>query len=535
MIIEDRSYSFYCHDLNNGKYDILKRKAIALRDFKNHISDTVCRNNTEFMNLSKFEWINHFRTSLDYCNNQDISNAISDVYVMYENKRKAFIHKTETKIQKELKVVKYKKNTSNHKKGDVKSMVMSKKSTRLTAVVTYLTKYYSDNLIDYIMNNSSDNPNIQKFRDDVIYYMNEYGDRLISLVTHKQDRILNKLFKNPIMFTSLSYSSVTEQKMNIINKNNRKTSIYNAYISLSGQPVKGGKIHIPVKYSDKHHGNIKHYHKQPNVKNQINNSYTIVFYDDKIRIILSRKKQINNVVGKTDYYGIDVNVKHNLFCDKHGDTIDYDRNIFNGYVKYLKKLDNKLSRKGNNKLSIKDQKVKNKWSVRIDNMLKTRVNTLVKQAMSKGNNHIVMEDLTHMGKSFSRNDEFDGFKYSRLVRLLNLGNLKNIAYSIGYKHNIQVTFIQAAYTSKGCDGCGHIHDNNRVTQEEFKCVNCGLTANADAHSAKMIEDRLSVDVLRQSLLTEKNSVYTPKKLDRSTIKNILEECYDVNTHKCVIG
>ena len=533
MKIEDRSYSFYCHDINDGKYNILKSKAIALRDFKNYISTTVCDNNSEFMTLSKFEWINYFRTTIPNCNNQDISNAISDVYVAYENKRKAFIRNTETKIQKDIKITRYKKNTANHKKGELKSMSMVKKSTRLTVVVTYLTKYYSDTLIEYITNNSSDNPNIQIFRADVIHYINKYGDRLISLVTSKQNRILNKLFRYPIMFSSLSYSSVTEQKMNIINKNKRTTSKYNAYITLSGQPVKGGKIHIPVKYSNKHHGKIEYYYKTLSVKGKRQCSYKVVFYDDKIRIVLSRKRQINNVVGKTDYYGIDVNVKHNLFCDKHGNTIDYDRDMFNDYVKYLKKLDCKLARKGSNKLSIKNQKVKKKWSVRIDNMLKSKVNQLVKQCISEGHNHIVMEDLTHMGKSFSRNDEFGGFKYSRLVKLLNLGNLKNITYGIAHNNKVQVTFIQAAYTSKGCDGCGYIHDNNRVIQEEFKCVNCGLTANADAHSAKMIEDRLSIDVLRQSLLTEKNGAYEPKKLDRLTIKNILEECYDVNTH-CMI-
>jgi len=47
-----------------------------------------------------------------------------------------------------------------------------------------------------------------------------------------------------------------------------------------------------------------------------------------------------------------------------------------------------------------------------------------------------MEDLGQFAKSFSRNDEFDGFKYSRLIKLLNLSDIKNILRSIANKNGI---------------------------------------------------------------------------------------------------
>lgn len=228
---------------------------------------------------------------------------------------------------------------------------------------------------------------------------------------------------------------------------------------------------------------------------------------------------------------MDVNVKHNLFCDKHGTTIDFDRDIFNDYIAFLKKCDKKLSKKPkeDRNLSNRDKKVKANWMVRIEDMLKRKANLLVIQAMELGRDHIVMEDLGQMAKSFFRSEELMGFKYSRLIRPLNLADLKNIVLSIANKHGLQVTFIQPHYTSQGCK-CGHIERENRKTQEIFKCVNCGKEHPADAHSADMIDDRLDSDVLRKSLLNYENGVYSPKKLSKNSIKNILSECYDINVH-----
>ena len=107
-------------------------------------------------------------------------------------------------------------------------------------------------------------------------------------------------------------------------------------------------------------------------------------------------------------------------------------------------------------------------------------------------------------------------------------NLKHIVTSIGYKYNVQVTFVQSHYTSQTCEVCGNIEKDNRLTQEDFKCVCCGHTANADTHSASNIEDRMRVDVLRTSLLNINNGVYTPKKISKQSIKGILAECYSYN-------
>lgn len=530
--IINKTYNFYCEDLNFNKYDLLKKKAEVLREFKNNISNSICENHKYYFEKSKFDWINIFRTKLDYCNNQDISHAISDVYVNYDNKRRAYNKNTQITIQKNIKVTYYKKNINKHKKGDIKDFKIEFKSTNLTKVVSYLTKYYDDILIEYITNNKSTDDKVNQFRELVLYYIDKYGDRLINLVIQKQNRIKTKLFTHPIEFISLTFNSLAEQKQNIINKNPRTSSKYNCYISLPGQKTQDGKIHIPVKYNKFYHGKLKEYYKSPSKNGQIKYSYTICFEQNRIRIILSRPVKEKIITRKYKYYGVDVNVKHNLFCDKNGNEIDFDRKLINKYVKFLKYLDNKKSNKqkynqgdGINK---KDQNKYNKLITVITDDLKRKSSTLVSNCVGLKNNHIVLEDLGTFGKSFSRLDYYEGFKTSRLVKMLNLSEVKNIITSIANKKGVQVSLIQSAYTSITCLDCGNIDKRNRKTQEEFKCICCGSTSNADTHSSKCIEERLEVDVLRKSLLNYKSGEYTPKNLKRSSIKNILEICYDNN-------
>ena len=303
-------------------------------------------------------------------------------------------------------------------------------------------------------------------------------------------------------------------------------------MTLGAQKTEEGKLFIPVKYDENHHGLIDEYNTSCNSKGQKITSYKIYFpktrKTNKIRIILSRDIEEEIITEKESYLGVDVNIKHNLFYTSEDYDIDYDRKMFNGYVNFLKKLDkkrlNKRKYKQGNKLSKKDQNTFNHWKVRIKDMLKRKSRELIDHALENNLDHIVMEDLQLMGKMFSRSDEFEGFKYSRLMRLLNLSDLKNIVSSIANKHGVQVTFVQPHYTSKACT-CGCIDTDNRKTQEMFSCVECGLTEGADLHSSKMIKDRLQSVNLMNKLLKNKNGLYSPKKLKKESISNILYDHY----------
>ena len=94
-------------------------------------------------------------------------------------------------------------------------------------MVSFLTRYWNDGLIDYITNNIDDNESKQKFRNQILTYLDKYGDRLINLVESRQQRLINSVVKNKIEFESYSFTSTTEQKQNIITKNPNKNSKYN--------------------------------------------------------------------------------------------------------------------------------------------------------------------------------------------------------------------------------------------------------------------------------------------------------------------
>ncbi|MBQ7139723.1 MAG: transposase [Clostridia bacterium] len=48
---------------------------------------------------------------------------------------------------------------------------------------------------------------------------------------------------------------------------------------------------------------------------------------------------------------------------------------------------------------------------------------------------------------------------------------------------IEVRFVNPRYTSQRCSCCGYIEKENRKTQKEFICLECGFAANADYNAA----------------------------------------------------
>ena len=82
--------------------------------------------------------------------------------------------------------------------------------------------------------------------------------------------------------------------------------------------------------------------------------------------------------------------------------------------------------------------------------------------------------------------------------------------------------MHSAYTSKQCPICGCIDDDNRNTQEVFKCVECGYETNADFNAAVNIKNRVDITVLCKKLLKQiDNGYFRPKSLKRAKVKEVL--------------
>lgn len=515
--METISKQFYSAKLTKSKFDMLEAKSIQLRDFKNEISKIVCENFGTFIHLTKFDWITYFRRTLSNCCGAEVQEAISEVYRKYLKQFEFILKSNKFSSQKIV------KNKHGYHFNPL--------NTKTTTILNYLLKFWSTDLIDWINDKNVGEEEINEFRRSVSLFYNKHSTRVLNLINSRYERIYQRFIDNPLEFKSLTYSTNNRLSTPILNRNDNLISSYGAVVTIGGQKTKGGKINIPVKYSVEYHGTIESYNKEPAKDGTRNIFYTIQLLKDRcVKIILT--KEVDDIVEythKENYYGIDVNIKHNLFCDSLGNMIDPDRKLLNDYITFLKKTDTKTSTnaKGSKrtKLSIKDKNKSNKWTTRIKDMLERKSRELVNQAISLGKDHIVLEDLSEFSKGFSRSEEFQNIKYSRLVRLLSITGLKTIIKRIANKHGIQVTFVQSHYTSQTCK-CGHISKNNRKTQEIFKCESCGRELNADVNAASNIEDRLALDVLRSSLLSkDKDGNFQPKKLRKEVIKSILYDFY----------
>lgn len=67
-------------------------------------------------------------------------------------------------------------------------------------------------------------------------------------------------------------------------------------------------------------------------------------------------------------------------------------------------------------------------------------------------------------------------------RLLGIWSYYELQSMIDYKASLvgmDVLYVEPAYTSQTCSCCGHISEENRISQAEFICVQCGFKINAD--------------------------------------------------------
>jgi len=57
--------------------------------------------------------------------------------------------------------------------------------------------------------------------------------------------------------------------------------------------------------------------------------------------------------------------------------------------------------------------------------------------------------------------------------------------------------VSPRFSSQECAKCGHIHPDNRQTQSQFVCQNCGHAENADQNAAEVIKKRGVEEILKQ--------------------------------------
>ncbi|CAM3941154.1 transposase [Xenorhabdus thuongxuanensis] len=175
-------------------------------------------------------------------------------------------------------------------------------------------------------------------------------------------------------------------------------------------------------------------------------------------------------------------------------TIYLPVNSFKTSQNKLSKLQRQLSRKV--KFSANWQKQKRKIQRLHSHIANIRRDYLHKVTTTISKNHamIVIEDLkvANMSKSAKGTAEQQG-RHVRQKSGLNCSIRDQGWYEmrrqLEYKqrwYGGQVLAVPPAYTSQKCACCGHTAKENRLSQSQFKCQECGYSANADINGARNI-------------------------------------------------
>jgi transposase len=521
MLIESRyTKSFISNSLTDKKYNELYEFAILINKRKNLISNEINSNLLFYLDFSFFEFLKLMREKYKGSISSNFDKQLyEDVFKAYQNKLKSATQNIKFENIKFIGSEFYKRDVKNKKRGDFKKYKIKKESTKLSICLTYLSRYGHEGTIDYI-NNQIKNGGLSN--DKILFYKNilrlceKFGfDRLLSLAISKRNRILNK-YKKPIEFKSLTFRGRC-RLLDIISYNKNFNSKINSFISLSWLN-KGEKLHIPVNFNKEYHGNIKDYHK-----NNSDYEYIVVFADNgKVKINFCKDGLRYIPEDKKEFVGIDVNVKNNLFSLSNGETFDYNRKLLNDLTSELLKID-KLKKNKEYVVGKKKQKKLNSIRNKIQKSNESLCVDVCKHLNKEKFDHVVFENLNNsFGKSYIK-DEND-LNFNRIVSALCISSLKDKFERIARKYDIAFSTVHPEYTSKTCSVCGCIEDENRLTQEHFKCVDCGYENNADINAAINIKQRVSVAVLRDKLLKQTkigNGSFEPKILKREMVKELL--------------
>ena len=329
-----------------------------------------------------------------------------------------------------------------------------------------------------------------------------------------------------VVFKKLSFTGVNSSTTKFIENSDNKYT--NGIINFN--IPKSGIIKIPFIHSPQYHGKLDDisYSMAGMNKQQYQKQYKCIIEYNRIRIVIAiDDNRTYNPSTINHIEGVDVNIKHNLLQCSDGYAIDYDRKMVKKILVHKKKQDRIISTKTKRGLSIeytKKQLEQNKRDKRRGiSMIEQCLVELFKHCNKNNIDHLVFEDLNKFTRRYKINSKKFNVNIKRLMSILHIVDIKNMAIRIGRKYGITISLTNAEYTSQQCSKCGHIHKDNRKTQEKFKCINCGYEENADLNASINIRERINSDVLRNSLHieSEKNK-YIPKAKNHSEVKEIFQ-------------
>ena len=524
--IQLRSERYSSKYLNKGKHELLLSVFEEVKNLKNCYSKFLFDNlyevflNQSYQTLSTKYWkqiSKQYPTQyLKSWNCQSIFQSISQDYI---NRIKKYLVNLDLQVSipdnkslVKLSISRYQKNVSKnnkiiHYKGDIKELKQPKHYTPLSKFIKYCVycRIENNEILVY-------NEDIKKQYD---YYCQKFDkQRIVNLVSSIQQTLLSKI-KEPNDYQLSSFSIIHHIGSTICSDfiYDPSNSLYKYWCKIDLKNKQN--IYIPLQVNEKYHNFNKIRKQQWIIKSSIKGN--------KIDIIGTKEVKKPEFLKFNKVIGIDLNVKNNFASCSNEQVFDYDRTYINEFCKQLKKFDKIGLKNINSKQKKKLEKLvrKNEWYFKL--LIHDVLDSLIKQGITD----IVMEDLDSFSASYTRNKEFD-IKYSRLNRLLRLSNIKNWFNQQAEKRGIRVHLTSACYSSQQCPECGYISKDNRPSQEQFKCVNCQHTDNADINASKNLELRFTNVLLKSKLhILDEFGRMIPRNFKKEAVKKILTDSYSL--------
>ena len=484
--------------LNKGKLDTLKSVDTHVLCLKNNMSQFVHEHILELNNTSVLTFANTYykQYKSEYLIAWEIQQLFIDICKKYQIVVDRYFKNTSFEVQKSTHRTVYKRNTDKHKVGDLKEYWIVKKKSTLNSLLKYLIQVPCFGNI---------------CNKDILFQLDSFDEykrnKILEYAKKKQQSILSRIpvlqFKTET-YTKYGYTTSSKKvPCFIVDNTNKKYKYWYIY------KIRDEYVYLPLQINNKYHNN---YNTDKLCKIGIKNNKIFVYATKQ------EDEPIFNNIGNT--IGVDVNVVNNFLTCSDGYVLDYDREYLSQLFKAIKKIDsigyNNLSKNQLRRL----QKIvrRNEW------YFKRLIHDFLQYCLQNNIVNIVMENLHTFEGTFIRDKE-TGIKYSRIVRLLHLSNIKNWLKEQAEKLGIRVHITPSQYTSQQCPVCGCIDKENRKTQESFVCTNCGHADNADHNASINIKNRFSVNVLQNQL--HKQDIYgrlIPYLTNKYSIKRILENC-----------
>lgn len=128
------------------------------------------------------------------------------------------------------------------------------------------------------------------------------------------------------------------------------------------------------------------------------------------------------------------------------------------------------------------------------------------QRFRRHENHVISKQIVKLAEGTGRGIGLEDLKHIRIRTRFRKGQRAKISgwafwqlrTFVEYKSKlagVPVVVVDPRNTSRTCSACGHCEKANRQNQAEFKCRQCGFTANADVNAATNIAAAAKVNWL----------------------------------------